>query len=99
MTKEVCKCGRRSTGYTNKDFDKQSLKAIRDGTIIEFEHTCDPKVARRIAEDHVSELGNMYYVELAKLENKLSKLKQDLPDKRKTKCPIIKKTSKHNRKV
>ena len=34
----------------------------------------------------------MYYVELDKLEKKLSKLNQDLPDKRKTKCPTIKNT-------
>lgn len=84
QSKNNCRCGHRSMGYTPSEFDRE---AIRKGTIVEFEHTCDPTVARRISTDHISELGPLYYEELEKLETKLSKLHQEVPDKRRTRCP------------
>lgn len=46
---------------------------IRVGTKIEMEHTNSKKVARKIAMDHLHEFGNRYYVELQKMEKRLSR--------------------------
>ena len=40
---------------------------------IEMEHTSNPAIARRIAQDHIDELGCGYYPALKKMEKKLSK--------------------------
>jgi hypothetical protein len=39
----------------------------------EMEHTSNPKIARKIACDHVKELGAGYYPALFKMEAKLKK--------------------------
>jgi len=81
--KVPCKCGHRSTGYDEMDFDERK---IHEGAKIEYEHTCDKEKAERIAEDHVSEMGYNYYPELEKLEAKLMKQnkgKEYMNDKRK----------------
>ena len=39
---------------------------------IELEHTKSRKVARKIATDHVKEMGCGYYPELKKMEKKLN---------------------------
>ena len=83
MLKVPCKCGHRSTGYPERIFDERK---IHEGAKIEFEHTCDKELAERIAEDHVSEMGYLYYPELAKMEAKLKKKNEEMPDKRKIKC-------------
>ena len=83
MLKVPCKCGHRSTGYPERIFDERK---IHEGAKIEFEHTCNKELAERIAEDHISELGYSYYPELEKMEKKLLKNKQVMPDKRKIKC-------------
>ena len=78
-----CKCGHRSTGYNEYDFDERK---IHEGAKIEYEHTCDKEKAERIAEDHISEMGYKYYPELKKLEDKLLKSqhgKEFMEDKRK----------------
>jgi hypothetical protein len=83
MLKVPCKCGHRSTGYTEKDFDERK---IHEGAQIEYEHTCDKELAERISEDHISEMGYKYYPELMKLEAKLlkqNKGKEFMEDKRK----------------
>jgi hypothetical protein len=84
MLKVPCKCGHRSMGYNENDFDE---RAVHEGAKIEYEHTCNKELAERISEDHISEMGNLYYVELAKLEKKLKKRKESMPDLR----PIHKK--------
>lgn len=81
-----CKCGHRSSGYTNKDFD---MKMIREGMLVEYEHTCDSNLAAQIAQDHISEMGYGYYPGLAKLEKKLlkqNKGKEFMKDNRKCRC-------------
>jgi hypothetical protein len=40
---------------------------------IELEHTKNRKVAKKIAQDHVNELGCGYYPSLIKMEKKLKK--------------------------
>ena len=49
---------------TEKDVDKQQLKI---GIEIEMEHTNDPKVAKKIALDHLSEIPD-YYTRLVRME-------------------------------
>ena len=66
------KCGSRSAGKSEKDFDPYWLDI---GEQIEYEHTCDKKEARRIAMDHLSEFKD-YYKELQKMERRLE-LKQE----------------------
>ena len=68
--KKPCKCGHRSTGYGDMDFDE---KMIHRGAAIEFEHTCNNELAKKIAEDHIAEMGYGYYPELNKMEKKLLK--------------------------
>jgi hypothetical protein len=91
MLKVPCKCGHRSTGYSESDFDERK---IHEGAKIEFEHTCDKEKAERISEDHISEMGYSYYPELEKLEKKLLKKKETMKDLRgmkKKKCKSKKK--------
>ena len=66
------KCGSRSAGKNEADFDKEQLKI---GEKIEYEHTCDKTKARRIAMDHLAEFPD-YYKELKKMEDKLDKKKK-----------------------
>jgi len=88
MLKVPCKCGHRSTGYSESDFDERK---IHEGAKIEFEHTCDKELAERISSDHLSEFSQ-YYTELEKMETKLKKMKdKGLPDLRKKKCKSKKK--------
>jgi len=91
MLKVPCKCGHRSTGYSESDFDERK---IHEGAKIEFEHTCDKEKAERISEDHIAELGNSYYPELKKMEAKLKKNNEEMKDLRgmkKKKCKSKKK--------
>lgn len=93
MLKVPCKCGHRSTGYNESDFDERK---VHEGAKIEFEHTCDKELAERIAIDHLSEFST-YYSELEKMEAKLSKKqhgKESLKDLRKPKCKTIRIKSK-----
>lgn len=82
MLKSPCKCGHRSKGYSEDDFDERK---VHEGAKVEFEHTCDKERAERIAEDHISELGYGYYPELDKMEKKLKKRNQEMEDNRKPK--------------
>ena len=61
------KCGSRSVGKNEDDFDPHWLDI---GEKIEYEHTCDKKTARRIAMDHLAEFSD-YYKELQKMETRL----------------------------
>jgi len=83
MKESKCLCGHRSKGYKLSDFDPVELKK---GIMIEYEHTCNMEIARKIAEDHLSE-SSMYYQELEKMEKRLEEMKNSkiLSDKRKTK--------------
>jgi len=65
------KCGSRSAGKNESDFDEEQLKL---GEKVEYEHTCDKTKARRIAMDHLAEFPD-YYKELKKMEDKLDKKK------------------------
>jgi hypothetical protein len=57
----------------NKKF-KINKTQLRIGTKIEMEHTSNPKVAKKIAMDHLKEFkGAHYYTELNKMEKKLKK--------------------------
>lgn len=78
-------CGHRSQGYPELSFDEEK---VHQGAKVEFEHTCDGEGAERIAMDHIAEMGYRYYPELLKLERKLKKLKQEMPDKRPSHKPI-----------
>jgi hypothetical protein len=50
-------------------FNKTQLKM---GIKVEMEHTTNPKVAEKIAKDHLLEFkGAKYYTELLKMEKKL----------------------------
>jgi len=51
-------------GFTEQDADFEQL---RQGILIEMEHTKDPNVAKKIAIDHLSEISD-YYTRLAKME-------------------------------
>lgn len=53
----------RSKGRRPSEFDPIQL---RRGTKVELEHTSDPKIAERIAMDHLVE-DPLYYVKLAKI--------------------------------
>jgi len=54
-----------SIGKTSKDFDPIQLAA---GTKVEMEHTNNPKIAQRIAMDHLTE-DRRYYKKLACVED------------------------------
>jgi len=79
------KCGHRSKGYGEYKFDESK---IHEGAKIEFEHTCNGELAERIAMDHIAEMGYNYYPELEKMEKKLKKLHQEMPDKRRKRGSI-----------
>ena len=53
----------KSKGRPPRDFDPAQL---RRGTQVEMEHTSDPRIAQRIAMDHLTEDRN-YYMKLAKI--------------------------------
>jgi hypothetical protein len=72
-------CGHRSKGYGEYKFDERK---IHEGAKVEFEHTCNGELAERIAMDHIAEMGYDYYPELEKMEKKLLKRKENMPDKR-----------------
>lgn len=48
----------------DSDFNKEELEK---GIKIEMEHTDDPKIAKEIAKDHLSEISD-YYTRLIKME-------------------------------
>jgi hypothetical protein len=48
----------------DSDFD---IEQLRNGIKVEMEHTKDPKIAKEIAKDHLSEDPN-YYKKLKKIE-------------------------------
>jgi hypothetical protein len=50
---------------------KYNPKQLAMGKKIEMEHTNNPKVAERIAKDHLDEFPNDYYTELKKMESLL----------------------------
>lgn len=50
---------------SDKDFDP---KLVKEGVKVELEHTSDPKIAKEISQDHLSESPN-YYKMLRKLES------------------------------
>lgn len=56
---EDCDCppDGESRGKTAADYDPA---ALAKGTLVEMEHTTDPKVAQRIAMDHLEERGDYY---------------------------------------
>ena len=62
MSKELIPGGLASK--TNKKFDPEQLKK---GIEVEMEHTNDPRIAREIATDHLTE-NPQYYTMLAKIE-------------------------------
>jgi hypothetical protein len=51
-------------GFTEQDADFEQL---RQGILIEMEHTKDPNVAKKITLDHLAEIPD-YYTRLAKME-------------------------------
>jgi uncharacterized membrane-anchored protein YjiN (DUF445 family) len=65
MAEEDLIPGGLSDGSPPEDFDQEQLKA---GIKVEMEHTDDPKIAREIAMDHLTE-DPQYYVKLDKMEN------------------------------
>ena len=51
---------------------KINQKQLKMGIKVEMEHTSSPKVAKKIAMDHLKEFaGKPYYTELKKMEKKL----------------------------
>lgn len=56
-----------SDNRPDSDYDPEQLKA---GIKVEHEHTDDDKIAKIIAKDHLDEFPD-YYIELAKMEEKL----------------------------
>jgi len=63
----IPKCGHKSKGYSKSDFDP---RMVRIGTMVESEHTCDLRVARKIALDHLVE-DEFYYDKLKRMEKML----------------------------
>ena len=51
-------------GITEQDVDSRELEM---GIDVEYEHTTDPNIAKRIALDHLAEIPD-YYTRLAKME-------------------------------
>jgi DNA-directed RNA polymerase alpha subunit len=51
----------------DSDYDKTQLE---NGVKVEMEHTDNKEIAKKIAKDHLDEFPD-YYVELAKMEEKL----------------------------
>ena len=56
--------------------------ALAQGEKVELEHTSDPAVARDIAIDHLAELGDRYYENLARMEEKLKATKKTKSSRR-----------------
>jgi hypothetical protein len=53
---------------------KYNRKQLRIGQKIEMEHTRNPKIALKIAKDHLREFKNAkYYTALVKMERQLKK--------------------------
>jgi len=52
-------------GFTKEDADPDQLEM---GIKVEMEHTDDPKIAEKIAIDHLSEISD-YYTRLNKMES------------------------------
>ena len=53
---------------------KINKNQLKMGIKIEMEHTSNPKIAKKIALDHLREFaGKPYYTELKKMERKLKK--------------------------
>lgn len=92
--KVPCDCGHKSAGYPEEVFDERKLHR---GAKIEFEHTCDPEVAERIAADHITEFPVGYYEELEKMEKKLKKINKT--HKPKVAVGPVKKQCKSKKKV
>jgi hypothetical protein len=67
--KEIVKGGL-GDNRPDSDFDAKELKK---GMKVEMEHTKDPKVAKEIVKDHLTEFPKGYYEGLYKLEKKLKK--------------------------
>jgi len=65
-------------GHISKpgDWKKFPKHVIAEGTRVEMEHTSSPTRARRIAVDHLVELGTKYYPELAKMEKRLRRMRK-----------------------
>lgn len=57
--------------------EKVDSKQLAMGIKVEMEHTKDPKVARKIAMDHLSEFAH-YYTALAKMERELKSAKDEV---------------------
>jgi hypothetical protein len=59
----------KGSGRPSSEFDARSL---RKGQLVEMEHTRDPRVALRIAKDHLWEFPD-YYERLEKMERDAEK--------------------------
>lgn len=65
FTRSFFEAGRSSeAGITENDVDQEQLKM---GIEVEYEHTTDATVAKKIALDHLAEIPD-YYTRLAKME-------------------------------
>lgn len=64
----------KTAGVKKPKYDKKQLSM---GIKVEMEHTKDPKIARKIAIDHLNEFGYdaKYYTELLKMEKRLKETK------------------------
>lgn len=73
---DICKAdkipGGMAEGKTPGDFDKESLA---EGVSVEMEHTSDPKIAREIAMDHLTE-DPQYYKKLKMIEKSTLKFEK-----------------------
>jgi hypothetical protein len=60
-------------GHVSKPGDWKLFppRVLKQGIKVEYEHTPNYRTARRIATDHLVEMGSGYYTELAKMERKL----------------------------
>lgn len=56
-------------GEAKKFKGKYNSSQLKAGTKVEKEHTNNPRIARRIAKDHLAEFGD-YYTRLKKMEDK-----------------------------
>ena len=67
--------GGKSEGLTEEDFDPEDLK---EGMLVELEHTKDREVAKKIAMDHLTE-NKKYYKKLKVMEKELDKSASSFP--------------------
>ena len=60
-------------GHVSKPGDWKLFppRVLKRGIAVEYEHTPNYRTARRIATDHLVEMGTGYYAELAIMERKL----------------------------